>query len=489
MDKYAKSNTNKDKSIIVGIGWTSLSTLVNGLTQVLRLSILSRFLAKEDFGIVAILTFILGLTQVFSDMGFSASIMAQKNLDRKSFLNLYWIQFIVFNTMMVLIASFSSLIADCYNMSILKKLIPLMMLELFFISLGRLYDTVLQKNMQFKIIAIRNITTAFISLIIAVVIAVIGLGVYSLIISTVFNALSINFWNLFAGQSQYKLKFQKIKFKETRDLIRVGYFQMGTQIVDYLASKLDIFIISTFLGVGELGLYNLAKELVLKFVTIINSIINKVMLPVLANKQDNMTVLKVTFESFIEKLSLLNAPIVGFVVLFSDLIVQLFYGNSYIELSNIVQIMAIWSLFVVLGQPNALLAIATKKTNISFGYTIIRLFIMGLFLFLFARISLMATALTMLIVYAIMFVVNWKMLLNKVLSIKFIGYMNLFFRSWLCISIIITITMVIRSLHLFNNDSAWTICVIAIYILFVSLYFFTFEKKLISSLISKGSHV
>lgn len=465
------------RGILIGLGWTSLSTLINGLTQILRLSILSRFLVKEDFGLVAILTFILGLTQVFSDMGFSASIMSQKELDRKSFLNLYWSQFIVFNTMVVLIILLSPLIADFYHTPMLEVLVPLMTSELFFISLGRLYDTVLQKNMQFKIIAIRNIVTAIASLIVAVALAIMGWGVYSLVFSTIFNALTVNLWNLFAGQKQYKLSLQKIDFKGTQDLMSVGYFQMGTQIVDYLASKLDILIISMFLGVGELGLYNLAKELVLKFVTVINSIVNKVMLPVLASKQDNIKALKGTFSSFIEKLSLLNAPIVGFTVVFSDLIVQLFYGDAYISISNVVKIMAIWSLFVVLGQPNALLAIATKKTNISFCYAILRLTIMTVLLFSFARISLIAAALTMLVAYMIMFIVNWKMLLNRILSVRLIEYIGLFFKSWICISVITITTILVRFIFPSEDDWIYSICAIVIYFLLVGIYFLLFEKK------------
>ena len=85
-----------NKQVAKGIGWTSISTIVNGLTQVLRLSILTRFLETSDFGLVAILTFILGLTQVFSDLGFSAAIMSEKELGRLRFLNLFWLQFLTF---------------------------------------------------------------------------------------------------------------------------------------------------------------------------------------------------------------------------------------------------------------------------------------------------------------------------------------------------------------------------------------------------------
>lgn len=363
-------------SIIRGLGWTTISTITNGLVQILRLSILSRFLSKEDFGIVAILTLILGLTQVFSDMGFSAAIMSQKKIEKSNFLSLYWLQFLVFTFMMLSISLCSPFIANYYNSPILTKLVPIMMSELFFVSLGKLYDTVLQKNMEFRTIAIRNIVTASLSLFIAIILAILGYGVYSLVVSTVSQTAMVNIWNLKAGQNHYKLSIQKIDFKQAKELMKVGYYQMGTQIVDYFASKLDIIVISSTLGVGALGVYNLSKELILKFVIIINAISNRVMLPVFTNYQDDIEELKRIFVLCLKKMALFNAPIVGFVILFCNYIVKIFYGNAFLEAIPIVQILAIWSLFVVIGQPNSLLAIATKKTNISFWYTVVRLVIM-----------------------------------------------------------------------------------------------------------------
>lgn len=386
------------KRIISGLGWTTISTITNGLVQILRLSILSRYLTKEDFGLVAILTLILGLTQVFSDMGFSAAIMSQKKIEKSNFLSLYWLQFGVFVLMMLAISLCSPIIANYYDSPVLLILVPIMMSELFFVSLGKLYDTVLQKNMEFRTIAIRNIVTASLSLIIAVILAMQGYGVYSLVISTVLQTAMVNVWNLKTGQKHYKLAFQKIKFKEAKNLMKVGYYQMGSQIVDYFASKLDILIISSTLGVGALGVYNLSKELVLKFVIVVNTISNKVMLPVFTNFQDDVNELKRVFVLCLKGTFLFNAPIVGFVVLFCNYIVLIFYGKTFSEAIPIVQILSVWSLFVVIGQPNSLLAIATKKTNLSFWYTIVRLVVMYLFLTFFGRFSLLASAITVTVV-------------------------------------------------------------------------------------------
>lgn len=470
-------NDRKVSSIVTGLGWTTLSTIVNGLAQLLRLSILARFLSKEDFGVVAILTLVLGLTQVFSDLGFSASVMSQKDLDRKSFLSLYWLQFIVFNAMMVAISLCSPLIAGYYSEPSLTVLIPVMMSELFFISLGRLYDTLLQKNMQFDVIAMRNIVAAVLSLVAALGLALAGAGIYSLVLSTVLQAVFVNVWNLIAGQRQYRLSFHRIDFRQAGELMKVGFYQMGAQIIDYLATKLDVLVISSFLGLGALGIYNLSKELVLKFVVVVNGIANKVMLPVLAQKQDDLAALRHTFKSFINKLSVVNAPIVGFTIVFSLTMVRVFYGDAYAEASVTVKVMAVWSLFVVLGQPNGLLAIATKKTNVSFFYTMLRLAIMGVMLLAFARHSLMAAAVTMLATYFVMFFVNWYMLLKKTVGLGLVEYMSQFAQSWLGTGCVVGLVLVVDRFLPAMSLLARDVTNAAIYTVLTGIYLLAFERR------------
>ena len=79
-----------------GVKWTTLSTATTAIVGLLRLSILTRFLEKSDFGIVSIVMLVLGLTQTFSDLGFAAAIMHKQNLTRKEFSSLYWIQLIIY---------------------------------------------------------------------------------------------------------------------------------------------------------------------------------------------------------------------------------------------------------------------------------------------------------------------------------------------------------------------------------------------------------
>ena len=468
------ASSNIHKTILFGLGWSSLSTIINGLTQILRLSILSRFLEKSDFGIVAILTFIVGFTQVFSDMGFSASIMSQKDLKSHDFLNLYWIQFFLFVLTFGVISCLAYPIALFYETPSLSILIPIILLELPLLGIGKLYDTILQKKLLFKTIAIRNIVAAISSLLLAILLAYWEYGVYSMVISIVFNAFVVNIWNFVKGQSEYKIRLQRINPKNVSSLIQVGLYQMGTQILDYISSKLDVLIISVSLGTNELGIYTLAKELILKFVMVINSIASKVMLPVLANLQDDITQMKHIFLSFVGKLSLINAPIIAIMVLFNGFIIQLFYGENYSEVGPIMQIMAIWSMFVVISMPNSFIAIATKRTDITFIYTIIRILIMAILLLSFARTSLIVAAWTMIVAYSIMFFVNWRILLKKILFVSLAEYVSSFYKSWLDFAIIVAVMI--------RWTQQFPLPVQILIFAFLSIaYFVIFERTLITN--------
>ena len=65
------------KQLVSGAKWTTLSTFITATVSLLRLSILTRILDKSDFGIMAVLTFIVGLTQTFADLGFSAEAITK----------------------------------------------------------------------------------------------------------------------------------------------------------------------------------------------------------------------------------------------------------------------------------------------------------------------------------------------------------------------------------------------------------------------------
>ena len=387
---------------------------------ILRLSILTRFLDKSDFGIVAVLTLILGLTAMLSDMGFATVIMHKQDINRRQFSSLFWIQLAVYSVLYLVIICFTEPISLFYNEPILGYLIPLSLLDLLFTGFGKLYETVLQKNFQFKIIAIRNIVSCVLSLLLAVLLAIMGCGVYTLVISTLFATAFLSVWNFVLGQKHIKLQFC-CSIKENIPLIKIGLYQTGTQIVDYLCTKLDVLIIGKFLGMDALGLYNLSKEFIFRFIQIINSIVNRVLTPAFSKIQNDKERMCMTYCYVMRSLTSLTFPVLTIVSILSLQIIEVLYGSGYTDAGFLTAILTLASVGTAVGNPVRNIIIATGRTDLTFKYIWIRSIFTIPCVYFCSLYSIEMVALGQVLLSIIDYYLQWRMEIKPSIGLSFIA--------------------------------------------------------------------
>lgn len=427
-----------------GVKWTTLSTATTAIVGLLRLAILTRFLEKSDFGIVSIVMLVLGLTQTFSDLGFASAIMSKKDLTRKEFSSLFWIQLTIYIVIFLIIIACCEPISIFYHTEILQKLLPIAMIDLLLSGIGRLYGVLLQKNFQFRTLAIRNIISAVLSLIIAIVLAVMGAGVYSLILSTLFHTLMANVWNFIAGQKQVRLQFV-MQIKENIPLIKIGLYQTGSQIIDYLASKIDVLLIGRFLNMEVLGVYSLAKELLIKLINIINSIAVTVTTPILAMNQDDIKQTGQTYCKTIRYLTLVTFPVVMTIVVLSRPLIILLYGDNFIEAATLIILLTAWTIEVCVNNPVGGLVTATGRTDLSFLYTLIRITINFIAVFITVNFTIEVVALGQSFTSMLSFFIIFNMVIKKLTGVSLKTFFNSFFKQGLvCLVIAIPFTKLVN---------------------------------------------
>lgn len=461
------------KVVVSGVKWTTVSTIITTVVALLRLAILTRILDKADFGVVSILTFVVGLTQTFSDLGFSSAIMHKKDLSKEEFSSLYWLQLFVFIILYVLISALSPWIASFYNEEMLSILLPIVLTELVMNGIGKLYETILQKEFCFKTIAIRNIITSLLSLVVAVILALSNFGVYSLVLSTLFYSLSLNLWNFLCGKKILKLKFY-ISLKTTFPLMKIGLFQTGTNVTDYIAGKLDVLLMGKFLGMENLGIYTLAKELLVKVYSIINNIATKVLLPVYAKLQDDTRMLSSTYLKSIKSLTFITFPVLLALGVFSDPIINLLYGEKYSAVAPLMSILSLSYLGAAISNPIGSLTVANGRTDMSFYYTIIRLIISLPVVLITSKVSMICLAYGQLLIMFISFLLIYYMMIRVYLKISLKTYIESFGKNLLstlgfafCIGVLLRINP-------FNISTSWQIVFVYGVITLLAYVFWTF---------------
>ncbi|WP_051285379.1 MOP flippase family protein [Aequorivita capsosiphonis] len=399
-------------SVIKGVKWTTLGTMGVAICSLLRLSIMARFLDKTDFGLMALTLFILGIINLFMDMGLTSAIFHKQDISKNEYSSLYWINLIFGVVVFGIIFFVSPYIASFYNEPLLSQLIIIMALAVLAAALGGQFKTIEHKKLNFRIIAIVELTSSIISLGLAILLAYYGFGIYALIFSALFQYAVPNLFFWIRGVLLNPVRFH-FNLGEAIPFLKIGIYEVGSQFVNYFNRDLDIIVIGKLFSTELLGGYSLAKQLVYKPAQIINPIITKIANPLLAKFQTDITVLKRNYLKLINIISSLNFFVYLGIIIFAPLIVSILYGPKYESVVVLVRILSLYMYLRSLGNPIGSLVIATGRTNLSFYWNLFSMAIMAIFVFLGSAISIQAVAWAVTIGFLFLFVPNWWFLVKR----------------------------------------------------------------------------
>lgn len=411
------------KKAIKGTKWTTLSTIILAVVSIIKLSVLSRFLDREDFGLMALVGVVIGFMQLFMDMGINSAILHVQNIRKSEYHSLYWLNFFFSLGLFLLIDLSAPFVASFYGEPELELLLYVMAFGLIFSSLGRQFKTQERKSLNFKFISLTDITSGFISLIVAIVLAMNGFGVYALVYSALTQFFISNIVLFVFGLKKYGLKLH-FRFVETKRFLKIGIYQVGGQIVNYFNKDLDTLLVGKLLGTEILGGYSLAKQLVTRPATMINPILTMVGAPSLALIQSDKIALARNYVKLINIVSALNFIAYAGIIIFAPFIVLVLYGDNFEFIVPIVQILSIYMFLRSTYNPVGTLVVATGRTNLQFYWNIFVLMFMPLFIYFGSYYGQKGVAWSLSIFMLLAIYPFWKILVNKMVNISFGEYIK-----------------------------------------------------------------
>lgn len=399
----------------------TVSTIFVAISAVLKASILTRILDISDFGLMAIVTFILGFITLFIDLGLTTAILHIDKISKSEYASLFWLNLGFSIFLFFLLLLISPLVSDFYNETELKLLIPMMSSGLVFNALGSQYRTIEQKKLNFKLLALIEIITSISSLILAVILAIYGYGVYALVYSSLLYTISGAIFYFVRGVKINGLKFY-FKLPDVKPFLKIGVFNIGGQVINYFNKEIDILIVGNVFGTEALGGYSLAKQLVDRPLRIIRPVVMKVMSPILSLMKNDKSILRANYLKTVKLVSSLSLPMCLVFIVFASPIVSLFYGVDYEGIVILVRILAIYMFFVSIRIPLGSLIIATGKTNMEFYWFLITFIIMPVAILVGSRYNIEGVAIAMVAIMIIYFIPMWKFLINPLIGVNFNDY-------------------------------------------------------------------
>lgn len=409
------------KKAIAAVKWTTLANMVTAISAILKMSILARFLDKDDFGLMAIITFVLGLMTLFMNMGLSSAILHKQDITREQYSSLYWINFTFSIVLFLVLVLVTPLISTFYEEPELNELIPIMGTALIFSAIGRQFKTIEEKELNFKYVGINEIVTSVVTLIFAVILAVAGYGVYALVLGALAKFVLSNIWYFLAGIRKNSIRFY-FNYAEIEHFVSIGLYQVGGQVTNYATRNLDILLLGKLFGTETLGAYNLAKQLVFRPAMIINPILTRVAAPMLAKFQSEIEKLRSNYLYLIKLVASINFPIYLIILIFAPWVVILFYGRGYEDIVILVRILSVYMMVRAVGNPIGSLLIATGRTDLDFGWSIFSLIVMSISIYIGSQFSIVMVTIFMTVTMILLFVPQWWYLSRRVIDVDLWTY-------------------------------------------------------------------
>lgn len=337
--------------------------------QFVSTAVLARLLSPSDFGLVGMITVVIGFAQAFADMGVSNSIIHRQDTTREQLSSLYWLNIIASIVIFLIVLASTPLVVVFYREPRLSNLLYLTALNFLIIPFGQQFQILLQKELKFNGLAKIDIATATVYPVVAIGSALIGYGVYSIIYGQL-TATIVRVTLLCGIGWRHWCPSIHFAMRDLRGYMSFGLYQMGERTINYLNSNLDYLLIGSMLGAKELGYYTLAYNLIIKPSSTINPMITKVAFPVFSRIQNETEKLRKGYLKVLQLLSIINFPMMVGLAAVAPVAVPVIFGEQWLPSIILVQILTIVGLLRSTGNPVGALQLAKGRADLGFKWNL-----------------------------------------------------------------------------------------------------------------------
>ena len=405
---------NLKQKTVSGAMWSGIHKFASVFLGFVSGIVLARLLTPHDYGVIGMLTIFLAVCNTFIDGGFGSALIQKKrptDIDYSTIL--YWnIGLSIF--LYVVLFFCAPLIAHFYNLPLLSDVLRVQGIILIINAARIVQRNQLRKRLEFKKVAIINLSSHVVALLATIYLAWKGWGVWSLVAQQLLlGALStLLYW--VTAKWRPVLIFSIESFKE---LFSFGGFVLLSNLFNTLCNNIQGLLIGKVYNSSTLGLYSKAKGLEIHSSTFISGVLDQVSYPVLSEAQDDKAKMVGILKRFTSMSAYFTFPFMLLLILLAQPIFLFLYSERWLASVPYFQLLCLAGIAICLQNINYYAVAALGKSKILFKWTFIKrvlgliLVVSGLWLFGIYGL-LIGSVVTSWLIYGI----------NAGLASKYVGY-------------------------------------------------------------------
>lgn len=329
------------KKTLSGVIWHFAQQLVRrGINFVVTL-LLARYLLPADFGLVAMMTVFLTLGASLMDSGFKQALIRIHEASQRDFNTAFYANLVLGLLSYGVLFISASWIADFYHEPRLLELIRVAALSIPINSFLVVQSANMHRELNFKVEMQTAIPAGIISSAVAVGLAIIGFGVWVLVIQMLLFSFcnAVLLW--FKQGWRPSLSFSR---DSLRNMYGFGCKLFLAGLLDILFKNLYVIAIAKLFAASIAGYYFFAEKIKDMVINQLVSSIQTVTYPALVNLDDDIR-FKEGYRKIIKVMSFLLFPVMALLAALAQPVFELLLPEQWLPAVPYLQILCMAGLF------------------------------------------------------------------------------------------------------------------------------------------------
>jgi PST family polysaccharide transporter len=352
------------------MGWLGVAELVNRIFRLATTVTLARTFSPYDYGMVSVIYTIIEFASVFAlRAGIGAKIIQTDEQELKVICNTsYWLNWIVYGLLFIIQCVAAYPIAQFYGNN--QLILPICTLALIYLMcpLFVVQSILIERENRLKVTALCNATQAILSNIILVILAVMGMGVWAVVLSMV---LTYPVWIVINYLNHPWRPPTTFTLERWQEITSFGSKLLAVDLLGKLRMNLDYLLVGRFIGIEALGLYFFAFNAGLGISQSVLNSITVALFPHLCAARGDDKQLKKQFFGSLKMIALIVVPIVLLQSSLSPFYVPIIFGQKWVPAIPILILICLCAVPIALSRATSQLLQALDKTHIDFYWNMI----------------------------------------------------------------------------------------------------------------------
>ena len=319
------------------LSWQSLNVLLQVMLQLAYMSLLARWIGVEDFGVMAIALVVVGIAEMFAQLGMGPSLIQKDDLSPAHMATAWWFSAglgLLFFAGMVVAAPW---IAAHHEQPLLIEVLRWISLSFVISGFSVVSRSVLIRNMNFKALTLCALVGMVVgNLLVGLILAWNGAGIWAYVSALLVQNLTLSLGYLVLARVPIQRGFHIQAF---RDLIGYGTRSTAFNMLTYAAAKIDIWLVGGALGERQTGWYDRAVYLMGLPITVLGKLGDSVLFSGMSSIQNELDVMRHVTLRAMHFVALLTFPLTAMLVVHAEGITLLFLGEKYSDAVPVAQVL------------------------------------------------------------------------------------------------------------------------------------------------------